>query len=100
MGIVNERRIGIAAMGDPKWRRTENNAIWVYQDELEELAEANEVRDEASKANVRLDGSQDESEVAAVPATEPVKIEEAAELRRSQRRPCRTPFSPWLYEPP
>jgi hypothetical protein len=50
-----------------KWRRTENNAIWVDQHELEELAEANEARDESTKASVRLDGSQDDSEVVPFP---------------------------------
>ena len=31
----SRRRAVMAAMGDPKWRRTENNAIWVDQHELE-----------------------------------------------------------------
>jgi hypothetical protein len=58
----SRRRAVMAAIGDPaKWRRTENNAIWVDQDELEELAEANEVRDEASKANIRLGSASTES---------------------------------------
>jgi hypothetical protein len=39
----SRRRAVMAAIGDPaKWRRTENNAVWVDQDELEELAAAKE----------------------------------------------------------
>ena len=66
-----------------KWRRTENNAIWVDQHELEGLAEANEARDKDLKANIRLEGSPLTGMEAAEPA---VNINEAAEKAKVAKR--------------
>jgi hypothetical protein len=68
-----------------KWRRTDTNAAWVDQHELEALAEANEARDETSKANIRLGDAPTES-IDETEAAEPLKIEDAAEKAKVTKR--------------
>jgi hypothetical protein len=68
-----------------KWRRTDTNAAWVDQHELEALPEANEARDETSKANIRLGDAPTES-IDETEAAEPLKIEDAAEKAKVTKR--------------
>jgi hypothetical protein len=66
----------------------------VDQPELEELAEANEVRDEASKANVRLGSASTESTAEIKATSESAKIEEAAELAKISKKTMQDAVQP------
>ena len=79
-----------------KWRRTENNAIWVDQHELEALAEANQARAESAKANVRLGEGSTEPEPAeaGAPESEPLEIAEAAEKAKVTKRTVQDAVQP------
>jgi hypothetical protein len=75
-----------------KWRRTENNAIWVDQHELEERSEATEARDENFKGNIRLETSTEST--AETEAAESAKIVEAAELAKVSKKTMQDAVQP------